>query len=451
MTVDLIIKDGTIFTPSGVMRCNIAVDDSKIVSLVSDSKSPNADRIIDCAGKLVLPGIIDPHVHFRDPGYIHKEDYESGSRAAAAGGITMVMDQPNTDPVPNTLERFEAHKENAGKKSLIDFNHFASPGIAKEVPKIAALGAIAFKIFQKKAAYPYDTEASIADDYRIFEAFEAVGKTNRICSIHAHETDFYEESIRLLKEKGDMSWQSFIDVSYSEIVRVGTVPTLIYLAEKAGVRLYALHCGSRDYIDIIRGAKAAGKNVIADCEFSHLVPAPRGSKPDILKGQYWTNEEHVKATWQGLFDGTIDFIDSDHAPHKPEEIEIGLEDPEKMALGYGCIEYYFPLLLNEVNRGRISVEQLVNLCSTNVAKIFDIYPRKGALQVGSDADITIVDPKKTMTITSENLHTKAGWTAYEGYEVTGVPVFTIIRGNIVMEDGDVIGKPGYGEFIRPIH
>jgi dihydroorotase (multifunctional complex type) len=451
MTVSLLIKGGTVFTPSGVLRCNIAIDDSKIVSLVSDSTSPIADRIIDCTGKLVLPGIIDAHVHFRDPGYTHKEDYETGSRAAAAGGVTMVMDQPNTDPVPNTLERFEAHRENAGKKSLIDFNHFASPGIVEEVPKIAALGAIAFKIFQKKAAYPYDTEASIADDYLIYEAFKAVGKTNLICSIHPHETDVFESGIKRLNENDEMNWQSFIEMSYSELVRVGTVPTLIYLAEKAGVRLYTLHCGSKDYVDVIRSAKAAGKKVVADCEFSHLVPAPKGSTPGILKGQYWTNEEHVTATWQGLFDGTIDFIDSDHAPHKPEEIEIGLEDPEKMALGYGCIEYYFPLLLNEVSRGMISTKQLVEVCSSNVAKIFNIYPRKGALQVGSDADITIVDPKKTMTITAENLHTKSGWTPYEGVEVKGVPIFTIVRGNIVMEDGDILGKPGYGQFIRPNH
>lgn len=449
MTVDFLIKNGTVFTPSGVLRCNIAVDDGKIVSLVSESYSPKADRIIDCTGKLVLPGIIDAHVHFRDPGYTHKEDYETGSRAAAAGGVTMVMDQPNTDPVPNTLERFEAHKENAGKKSFIDFNHFASPGIVDEVPKIAAVGAIAFKIFQKKAAYPYDTDASIADDYHIFEAFKAVGKTNRLCSVHAHETFVYEGMMQRLKEKGEMNWQSFIDASYSELVRVGTVPTLIYLAEKAGVRYYALHCGLKDYIDVIRSAKGAGKNVVADCVISQLVPAPKGNKPGILKGQYKTNEKHIKATWHGILDGTIDFIDSDHAPHKPEEIEIGLDEPEKMALGYACIEYYFSLLLNEVNRGRITVEQLVKLCSSNVAKIFDIYPRKGALQVGSDADITIVDPKKTMTITSENLHTKAGWTAYEDYEVTGVPIFTIVRGNIVMEDGDVVGKPGYGQFIRP--
>jgi dihydroorotase (multifunctional complex type) len=449
MTVDLLLKSGTVFTPSGVLRCNLAVDDGQIVSLANDSASPTADRIIDCTGKLVLPGIIDPHVHFRDPGYTHKEDYETGSRAAAKGGITMIMDQPNVNPVPNTASRFEAHIENAGKKSIIDFNHFASPSNSDEVPKIATLGAIAFKIFQKKAAYPYDTEASIDDDFEIFEAFKAVGKTNRICSVHAHETDVYNGLMKRLKDTGEMNWQKFIEVSYGEIVRVGTVPTLIYLAEKAGVRFYALHCGSKDYVDIIRNAKAAGKNIVADCEFSHLVPAPKGSSPEILKGQYWTNEEHVKATWQGLFDGTIDFIDSDHAPHKPEEIEIGLEDPEKMALGYGCIEYYFPLLFNEVNRGRITVEHLVKLCSSNVAKIFDIYPRKGSLQVGSDADITIVDPKKTMTINSENLCTKSGWTPYEGTEVTGVPIFTIVRGNIVMESGDVIGKPGYGRFIRP--
>ena len=441
MTVDILIKNGTVFTPSGVLRCNIAVSEGKIVSLVSDSYSPKADRIIDCTGKMVLPGIIDAHVHFRDPGYTHKEDYETGSRAAAVGGVTMVMDQPNVDPVPNTVERFEAHMENAGKKSIIDFNHFASPGKLEEVPKLAALGTIAFKIFQKKAAYPYDTEASIADDLEIFEAFEAVGKTNRMCSVHAHETAIYEGKLKRLRDTGEMTWQKFIDVSYSELVRVGTVPTLIYLAEKASVRYYALHCGLKDYVDVIRSAKQAGKNIVADCVISHLVPSPKGDTPEILKGQYKTDERHVQATWQGIMDGTIDFIDSDHAPHKPEEIEIGVEEPEKMALGYGCMEYYFSLLLNEANKGRITVEQLVKLCSSNVAKIFDIYPRKGALQVGSDADITIVDPKKKMTITCDNLHTKAGWTAYEGYEVTGVPIFTIVRGNIVMEDGDVLGKP----------
>ena len=449
MTVDILIKNGTVFTPSGVLRCNIAVSEGKIVSLVSDSYSPKADRIIDCTGKMVLPGIIDAHVHFRDPGYTHKEDYETGSRAAAAGGVTMVMDQPNVDPVPNTVERFEAHMENAGKKSIIDFNHFASPGKLEEVPKLAALGTIAFKIFQKKAAYPYDTEASIADDLEIFEAFEAVGKTNRMCSVHAHETAIYEGKLKRLRDTGEMTWQKFIDVSYSELVRVGTVPTLIYLAEKASVRYYALHCGLKDYVDVIRSAKQAGKNIVADCVISHLVPSPKGDIPEILKGQYKTDERHVQATWQGIMDGTIDFIDSDHAPHKPEEIEIGVEEPEKMALGYGCMEYYFSLLLNEANKGRITVEQLVKLCSSNVAKIFDIYPRKGALQVGSDGDITIVDPKKKMTITCDNLHTKAGWTAYEGYEVTGVPIFTIVRGNIVMEDGDVLGKPGDGKFIRP--
>ncbi|MFW9802732.1 MAG: dihydroorotase family protein [Candidatus Thorarchaeota archaeon] len=450
MTIDILLKDGTVFTPSGVLRCNLAISEDKIVSLVSDSHSPKAERVLDCSGKWVLPGVIDAHVHFRDPGYTHKEDYETGSRAAAAGGVTMVMDQPNTNPVPNTLERFEAHKENANKKSFVDFNHFASPGILDEVPKIASFGAIAFKIFQKKAAYPYDTEASIADDYHIFEAFKATGKANRLCSVHAHETFIYEGMMKRLRDTGEMTWQNFIDASYNELVRVGTVPTLIYLAEKSGARYYALHCGLRDYVDVIRGAKAAGKNIIADCVISHLVPSPKPENPGILKGQYKTNEIHVKATWQGILDGTIDFIDSDHAPHLPEEIEIGVEEPEKMALGYGCIEYYFSLLLNEVNRGRISVEQLVNLCSTNVAKAFDIYPRKGALQVGSDADIVIVDPKKTMTISSENLYTKSGWTAYEGYEVTGVPIFTIVRGNIVMEDGNVIGKPGFGEFIRPI-
>jgi dihydroorotase-like cyclic amidohydrolase len=254
---------------------------------------------------------------------------------------------------------------------------------------------------------------------------------------------------RVLKEKGEMTWQNFIDVSYSQLVRVGTVPTLIYLAEQAGVRLYCLHCGFKDYVDIVRKSKLMGKNIIADCVYTHLVPSPKGENPGILKGQYQAREDDVRATWEGVLDDTIDFIDSDHAPHLKEEIEIGEKEPEKMALGYPGIEYYFSLLLNEASKGRISYEQLAKLCSTNAAKIFKIYPRKGALLVGSDADITIVDPKKTVSISSDNLYTKVGWTAYEGYEVKGVPIYTIIRGEIVMDHGDVIGKPGYGEFIKP--
>jgi dihydroorotase len=449
MTVDLLIKDGNVYTPIGAIKCNLAIDDGRIVSLASEGNSPKADKIIDCNGKLVLPGIIDPHVHFRDPGYTHKEDYVTGSRAAAAGGITMAMDQPNTNPVPNTIERFEAHKANASKKSLIDFNHFASPLRIEEVPKIAAAGAIGFKIFQKAAAYPYDTEASKDDYYHILKAFKAVAKTNRPCSIHPHATDIYEGSMKELDEKGEMNWESFVATSWRGINYAATVPTLIYLAEKAGVRFYPLHCGFKDYVEIIRDAKAAGKNVFTDCEFSQAIPAPRGKNPGILKGQYVATEEDVKATWEGLLDGTIDFVDSDHAPHTREEIEIGLEDPRKMALGYGSIEHYFPLLLNEASKGRISIEHLIKICSSNIAKLLNIYPRKGALQIGSDGDVTIVDPKKIITITEENLYTKIGWTPYEGCEVKGVPIYTIVRGEIVMEHGDVIGKPGYGQFIRP--
>ena len=122
MTVNLLIKDGTVYTPIGAMKCNLVIDEGEIVALASKSSSFNADRVIDCNGKLVLPGVIDPHVHFRDPGYTHKEDYVTGSRAAAAGGVTMAMDQPNTNPVPNTLERYKAHKENASKKSPLNLD-----------------------------------------------------------------------------------------------------------------------------------------------------------------------------------------------------------------------------------------------------------------------------------------------------------------------------------------
>lgn len=450
MTVDLLIIGGTVYTPAGPIRCGVAVDNGEIVALAKKPNLPKADRVIKAEGKLVLPGIIDPHVHFRDPGYTHKEDYETGSRAAAAGGVTLVMDQPNTDPVPNTLKQFKEHSKNAKRKSIVDFNHFASPGKITEIEKIAKAGAIGFKIFQKQAAYPYDTEASIPGDYRIFEAFKAVAKTGLPCSVHAHNTDIYESSMQRLIEKDEMKWQPFRDVTYNEFVRVSTVPTLLYLAKKAGVRYYVLHLGIKDYVDIIREAKARGDHIFSDIEFSSLIPSYKEKKNNILKEQYTTTEENVIAAWEGIHDGTIDIIDSDHAPHTKEEIEIGLKEPQKMALGYPSEEHYISLLLNEVNKGKISIEQLIQVCSSNVAKIFKIYPRKGSLQICTDADITIVDLNKEMTITSDNLYTKVGWTPYEGCEVKGVPIYTIVRGNIVMEEGEVIGKPGYGEFIKPI-
>jgi len=450
MVVDLILVGGIAYTPEGLFRCGIAVDEGKIVGVAKESHLPQASRTIDARGKLLLPGVIDPHVHFRDPGYLYKEDYETGSKAAAAGGVTMVMDQPNTNPVPCTVQRFTEHRDNAKRKSVVDFNHFASPARITEVARIAEAGAIGFKIFQKKAAYPYNTEASISDYDSIFEAFKAVAKTMLPCSVHAHNTDVYDGIMRRFKERGELNWKSFFAVTSDEVVNVSTVPTLLYLASRASVRYYCLHCGLEDYVEMMREAKAAGKKVIAGVEYYSLVPPPKGKGDDVLKEtDIPTTENHVSASWKGVLDGTLDFIESDHAPHTKEEIEIGLREPEKMALGQPGIDYYFSILLNEANRGRISIERLTQLCSSNVAKIFGIYPRKGALQIGSDADITIVDPKKTMTIRSEGLYTKVAWTPYEGYEVKGVPVYTIVRGSVVMEDSEVIGKPGYGDFVKP--
>jgi dihydroorotase (multifunctional complex type) len=447
MGLELVIRNGTIWSEAGWIQGDLLVNEEKIVG-IEQSRGTMADQVIDAAGNYVLPGLVDAHIHLRDPGYTHKEDYATGTMAAAAGGVTTVLDQPNTNPVPNTLERYKEHIKNAGEKAYVDFNSIASPGRSDQVIPISDFGAAGFKIFQKKTAYPYDTEASIPESDRILDAFAQVAQTGKPCAVHPHNGEIYERLIADAKAKGGFDAKVFCTVTGNEYVFSSPVPQLLYFQEKTGVTYYALHCHFSDYIEMIRRAKQRGARVIADCIFSKLVP-PDMAEFDILRNHLTVavRREQQDAIWRGLEDGTIDFIDTDHAPHTVEEIMVGRENPQKMALGLPGVEHYFSLLLTEVNRGRVALQRLVELLSVNPAKCYKLYPNKGSLQVGTDADVVIVDMRRKKVITDQGLYTKCNWTPYVGREVQGLPTHTIVRGEVICQNGKVIGKKGYGRFV----
>jgi len=454
--VDLLVKNGKLYTSAGFQDLDIGIADGEVAFLIKPGTSIRAKKTIDAKDRHVLPGIIDFHTHLRDPGMTHKEDFETGTRAAAAGGVTMVCPQPNVTPVPNTVENYRQEIETGEKKSLVDFNAIASPLLYEEgwVPKLAKEGALWFKIFQKSgAAYPYSTMAGTPNTAHIYEAFKEVAKTGLYCAIHPFDRYFFDEVPRIMEKQGiPLTLNNYLPLMRAEESMAGAAYELYYLAKRAKMRWYALHCHYPGYRDLVKLAKEEGKiDLIASCEFMHLISGVTRFY-DAKRGEWFdfpiaaVGDEELEKAWGAIRDGIIDFIGTDHAPHLRAEIET--KNPLDANLGCPSIEWYGHLLLNEVNKGTISLERLVEVTSVNGAKIFGLYPRKGALLPGSDGDLTICDLGKEWTIASEKVYTKCQLNPYHGRKIKGKVTHTVVRGEVVMEEGEVIGKPGYGKFVK---
>ncbi len=483
MIVDMVIKNGTIVRGSGRERAGIAIDKEKIVAIATELNLPEAKEVIDADGLFVLPGLIDGHSHLplRWKG---GDTWESASKAAALGGVTMVMNQPTLLQGPgggvSKIEDFNRAVETMKKESYVDFNQHASPlGGADNVRKIAEAGTCNFKIFQKYTPTPEEEEAGTAivlseanteNMAIIYEAFKAVAEVGLSCSVHPHDNDLHNYLVQKWHEKEEKKYKpgfdkarAFLNYIYTweqPYVMVSAAYRLKYLAQKAGMRWYALHCGhaGEDYIDLVRTAKAEGRNVIADtlCPYVFMMPEvdwPWNPSRERL-------EELIEVNVKALSDGTIDFIGTDYTPFTREQsIEVyKSEDPHDHG-DPGRIDHWTPQLLTLVNKGIFpSLEFLVKIASENTAKCFNMYPRKGAIQLGSDADFTIVDMDKKAIISEESapadkgkwpLYSKTGWTQSFGMEVHGLPVYTIVRGTIVMRETEIIGKPGHGKLVKP--
>lgn len=449
---ELLIKGGTIVTSHEQYKANVLVEGGLIAGITK--QEPKAERVIDAKSRLILPGIMDMHTHLRDPGFTHKEDFETGTRAAAAGGVTFVSPQPNLNPVPNNVERYRQEIEIGEKKSLVDFSPPASPMLYEEgwVPKLAKEGAAYFKIFEKVAAYPYNTAAGTTNIAHIYGAFKEIAKTGLYCSIHPFSKDFFDETPIMMKKQGiPMTGPNYSKRIYSEEEFTSAAYQLWYLAKKAGMKWYALHAGlSPDYLDLVRKAKASREcSVIASGE-AMLQRLALGRLYDVRRGEWFDTGARPlnwDAFWRAVNDGTLDFLGTDHAPHLREEMEPA--DIFKANMGVPVLEWYGHLLISEVNKKSLTIEKLVEMTSENAAKIFGFYPQKGAIQVGSDADFSIVDLDREWTITSDRVYTKCQINPFHGFSIRGKVTHTILRGQVIMEEGEVTGKSGYGKFITP--
>ena len=453
--VDMIIKSGTICTSHGFFNAGLAIEAGKIVSIGSDANLPEAEEIIDASGKIVIPGLIDVHAHLREPGYTHKEDFETGTRAAAAGGVTFVADMPNVKPPLNTLERFKKHNETAKKKAIIDFSHNPSGTVLKEIPKLAKEHPLSFKIFQMSDIgrdYPHMPGIGLDDDGLLLQVFQEIAKTELPVQVHPWNQPVWDAITKECWEKGELDCRAYAKAvrKYESIIFDSAISTLLFLQRASGVKLHVMHVSSTRGIEMLTEAKARGQTVTYEINPHDVFLGNKWENIERL-GPYsigwWVPEADAEATWEALADGRADIIGTDHAPHTREEKEVGWKEMWKAPGGTPALEWYLKLFLTEVNRGRLSLERLVQLSSENPAKIFHVYPRKGVIQVGSDADLVLIDMKKKEILKEDNMYTKCGWNPYAGSKVEGIPMLTIVRGKVIMENGEVIGKPGFGKYI----
>jgi dihydroorotase len=431
-TVDLVINGGTIVSPDAEYRASIAIKHGLIHAIGAPEAMPQAREALDARGLHILPGAIDVHVHFRDPGYPQKEDFASGTAAAAFGGVTTVFDMPNTLPTVGTPEALAAKHKIAAEKAYVDYGLYAVLGedSIEHVSRLIDGGIIGFKLYMGNTfgRIPSPTTGAM------LEAFEVVAPTGKRISLHAETNSIMERRESRLRAAGRTEPIAHL-AARPAVVAVEAVARAAILAEWTGARIHVLHISSAAELRPLAEAKARGVDITGETcpHYLLLSEADYEKFGGIVRVNPPVREApNRQPLWDALMDGTIDMIATDHAPHTPEEKTRN--DIWTVDCGFPGVETQMPLMLTEINRGRASIQDYVRWNSEAPAKIWGLYPRKGALTVGSDADIAIVDLNRNWTIDDALIQSRSKISPWHGRQATALPIHTIVRGRFVMKD-----------------
>ena len=429
-TFDLILRGGTVVTPGGEARVDIGVKGERIVE-IGDLSAASAAEIYDAGGLHILPGVIDSQVHFREPGLEWKEDLESGARSAALGGVVAVFEMPNTNPSTTSPEMLADKLKRAKGRMDIDHAFYAGAthdnvGLLAEMERTQ--GCCGVKVFMGAST----GDLLVHDD----EGVEAVLRAIKRRAAFHSEDEYRLAERRELAVTGD--WTSHPVVRDVETAVMST-RRLLKLARKVGKRIHVLHITTAEELDMLRDAKDVAS---VECLPQHLtLVAPEAY--ERLKGYAQMNppireQRHVDALWRALNAGIVDVMGSDHAPHSIEE---KARPYPASPSGMPGVQTMVPIMLTHVNNGKLSLQRFVELTSAGPQRVFGLAD-KGRIAEGYHADFTVVDLKRKETITAEWSKSKCGWTPFDGFEATGWPVATIVRGGFVMRDGEIVAKGG---------
>jgi dihydroorotase len=449
ITADLVIRNGKLVSPDSIIDAAVAVKDGAILCVGDDAAMPPARETLDASGLHVLPGAIDVHVHFRDPGYPHKEDFASGTAAAAFGGVTTVFDMPNTIPPTGTVEVLAAKHAIAAEKAHVDYGLYGLLGenTIGNVPALLAGGVIGFKLYMGNTFGKIPSPSTGA----MLEAFEVVAASGKRISLHAETNSIMERRETRLREAGRVDPLAHL-ASRPAVVAVEAVSRAAILAEWTGARIHILHISSAEELEPLRAAKARGVDITGETcpHYLMLSSEDYARLAGVIRVNPPVREARNQAPlWAALADGTIDLIATDHAPHAIEEKTRN--DIWTVDCGFPGVELQMPLMLTECNAGRFSLCDYVRWSAASPAKIFGLFPRKGVIQPGADADLGLIDLRREWTVDDARLQSHARVTPWHGRRMQGLPVHTLVRGRFVMRDRTLVAATrGWGRSVHAI-
>lgn len=451
-----LIKDGRIVTAVDDYYADILIEDGKI-SLIGAKLDIEADTVLDAKGKLVIPGGIDAHTHMDMPfgGTVSADDFETGTRAAAHGGTTTIVDFAIQSKGQEIREALDIWHKKADGKTAIDyaFHMIVTDLPKKNVGEIKRLihdeGVTSFKLFM---AYP---GVLLSDDATIYRAMCAAGEEGGLVCMHAENGIVINEIIERALEEGRTA-PKFHAITRPTKAEAEGVNRSIALAEMAESPVYIVHLSCYDALKKVQEARDAGVPAYAEtCPQYLFLDDTYYDQPNFEGSKYVMtpplrdkcNQKHL---WTGLKMNDLQVISTDHCPFCfKEQKELGRDDFSKIPNGGPGVEHRMSLVFNGgVVKGEISMNKFVELTSTNAAKIFGLFPKKGTIAVGSDADIVIFDPEKKETISAKTHHMRVDYSCYEGFEVQGVPHQVLSKGKVVVDKGKYVGKKGDGQFLR---
>ncbi len=450
--MDLLIKNGLLVTVNESFIADIAVKEGKI-ACIGKNLDIRAEKVVDAAGKLVLPGAIDAHTHLAMPfgGTVSADSYLSGTRAAACGGVTTVFDYPMQRKGKGILETVKTRKDMCDTQACVDYAfHCIITDLNEDTLLEEFEAAVEYGITSFKCFLVYKKEGMMVDDGTLIKVLLKAKEAGAITNIHAENPDVIDLNIaKFLREGKTSAWYHYL--SRPEFVEAEADKRAVHWAKSVDAPLYIVHMADKEGLEAAIAAKREGYPIfIETCpqylEFTNEV-YKREDGRNFVCSPPMKGKESQDALWEAVKLGMLDTIATDHCPFKSYEKDWGKDDFTKIPNGCAGIENMYPYMLSAANEGKITFGRAVELCSTNPARIFGCS-EKGSLTVGKDADLVIYDPNKEFTISINNMHSDYDHTIWEGKKLHGYPVQTYVRGQMVYDNGEFVGKPGFGEYIK---
>lgn len=457
--LDLAVVNGLVFIEGGFRKADVGIRDGKFALVGAPGSLPEAKRTIDAAGKYVLPGGIDTHVHYRDPGHAERETFQVGTRAAAAGGCTTFFEHPISIPPQYNAEILHNRLDLCKKGSCVDYCFYGAAGgeFPEEIVPLSKEGVVAYKTFLHQAPEGRDAEfkgLTSANNAELMRALEEVKKTGLPLAAHAEDNELVTGNIKRLRAEGRTYPLAHCE-SRPPIVEVEAIAKMLRFGKETGCPVELVHVSTCGAMELAKKAKQESQTVyvetcphylLLDESYVEKYGAYAKCNPALRK------KEEIDKLWDYVNDGTVDFIGSDHSPYLVSEKEKSPDDIFVAPSGFPGIDLRLPLMLTEAKKGRVSMERVVELLCVNPAKCFNIFPQKGTISAGADGDLVIVDMNKEYEFDAKNSYSQARdiMKVFQGWKLGCSVDYTVVRGRVVVENGVVDeSAAGWGEFVRP--